>query len=130
MDRQIYKSETGRQLHAKTYFGSDPTLEICKSHTLMLPTMIRGIIQSSHGINAVMRISIILVVDDDSMNLVRTKMILGKYYDVLFAESGEEALDKLKKEKRCDENQHYAEHRDDDGQQQMSARLLFCPHCF
>ena len=41
----------------------------------------------------------ILVVDDDSMNLVRTKMILGKYYDVLFAESGEEALDKLKKEK-------------------------------
>ena len=41
----------------------------------------------------------ILVVDDDSMNLVRTKMILGKYYDVLFAESGEEALDKLKSEK-------------------------------
>lgn len=41
----------------------------------------------------------ILVVDDDSMNLVRTKMILGKYYDVLFAESGEEALDKIKKEK-------------------------------
>lgn len=40
----------------------------------------------------------ILVVDDDSMNLVRTKMILGKYYDVLFAESGEEALDKLKSE--------------------------------
>lgn len=41
----------------------------------------------------------ILVVDDDSMNLVRTKMILGKYYDVIFAESGEEALDKLKSEK-------------------------------
>lgn len=41
----------------------------------------------------------ILVVDDDSMNLVRTKMILGKYYDVLFAESGMEALDKLKEEK-------------------------------
>lgn len=41
----------------------------------------------------------ILVVDDDSMNLVRTKMILGKYYDVLFAESGKEALDKLKSEK-------------------------------
>ncbi len=41
----------------------------------------------------------ILVVDDDSMNLVRTKMILGKYYEVLFAESGIEALDKLKKEK-------------------------------
>ena len=35
----------------------------------------------------------ILVVDDDSMNLVRTKMILGKYYEVLFAESGIEALD-------------------------------------
>lgn len=41
----------------------------------------------------------ILVVDDDSMNLVRTKMILGKYYDVFFAESGDEALDKLKSEK-------------------------------
>ena len=41
----------------------------------------------------------ILVVDDDSMNLVRTKMIMGKYYDVLFEESGIEALDKLKKEK-------------------------------
>lgn len=41
----------------------------------------------------------ILVVDDDSMNLVRTKMILGKYYDVLFAESGAEALDKLENEK-------------------------------
>lgn len=41
----------------------------------------------------------ILVVDDDSMNLVRTKMILGKYYEVLLAESGIEALDKLKNEK-------------------------------
>ncbi|MCI8292256.1 MAG: response regulator [Hespellia sp.] len=41
----------------------------------------------------------ILIVDDDSMNLVRTKMILGKYYEVLFAESGSEALDKLKEEK-------------------------------
>lgn len=41
----------------------------------------------------------ILVVDDDSMNLVRTKMILGKYYEVLLAESGEEALEKLKNEK-------------------------------
>lgn len=40
----------------------------------------------------------ILVVDDDSMNLVRTKMILGKYYDIIFAESGTEALDTLKKE--------------------------------
>lgn len=41
----------------------------------------------------------ILVVDDDSMNLVRTKMILGKYYDVLLAESGKEALQKLESEK-------------------------------
>jgi len=41
----------------------------------------------------------ILVVDDDSMNLVRTKMILGKYYEVLLAESGIEALDKMKNEK-------------------------------
>lgn len=40
----------------------------------------------------------ILVVDDDSMNLVRTKMILGKYYEVLLAESGIEALDKLRNE--------------------------------
>lgn len=40
----------------------------------------------------------ILVVDDDSMNLVRTKMILGKLYDVLFAESGMEALNILEKE--------------------------------
>ena len=40
----------------------------------------------------------ILVVDDDSMNLVRTKMILGKQYDVVLAESGEAALNKLKTE--------------------------------
>ena len=41
----------------------------------------------------------ILVVDDDSMNLARTKIILGKEYDVLLAESGLEALAKLKMEK-------------------------------
>ena len=40
----------------------------------------------------------ILVVDDDSMNLVRTKMILGKQYDVILSESGEDALKKLKNE--------------------------------
>ncbi len=40
----------------------------------------------------------ILVVDDDSMNLTRTKMILREHYSVLFAESGEEALKKLKNE--------------------------------
>ena len=40
----------------------------------------------------------ILVVDDDSMNLVRTKMIFGKQYDVVLAESGEAALNKLKAE--------------------------------
>lgn len=40
----------------------------------------------------------ILVVDDDSMNLVRTKMILGKEYDVLLATSGMEALNKLRYE--------------------------------
>lgn len=37
----------------------------------------------------------ILIVDDDAMNLKRTKMILEKHYDVLLAESGQEALDKL-----------------------------------
>lgn len=37
----------------------------------------------------------ILVVDDDSLNLARTKMILGEDYVVLLAESGMEALDKL-----------------------------------
>ena len=41
----------------------------------------------------------ILVVDDDNMNLVRTKMILGKEYDVSLAASGIEALDILKNEK-------------------------------
>lgn len=40
----------------------------------------------------------ILVVDDDKMNLKRTKIILQRHYDVLFAESGEEALDILKDE--------------------------------
>ena len=38
----------------------------------------------------------ILVVDDDEMNLKRTKRILEKEYDVLLARSGLEALDKLK----------------------------------
>lgn len=41
----------------------------------------------------------ILVVDDDSMNLMRTKMILGKDYAVLLADSGVKALKKLKIEK-------------------------------
>lgn len=42
----------------------------------------------------------ILVVDDDTMNLVRTRMILEKVpYDVLLAESGQEALHKLETEK-------------------------------
>lgn len=40
----------------------------------------------------------ILVVDDDDMNLMRTKMILGKEYDVFLANSGVEALDTLKRE--------------------------------
>lgn len=40
----------------------------------------------------------ILIVDDDTMNLMRTKIILEKEYDVLLAESGMEALDKLKGE--------------------------------
>ena len=38
----------------------------------------------------------ILVVDDDTMSLKRTKLILQKLYDVIFAESGEEALELLK----------------------------------
>ena len=38
----------------------------------------------------------ILVVDDDNMNLARTKIILGKEYDVLTAESGMDALMRLK----------------------------------
>ena len=41
----------------------------------------------------------ILVVDDDEMNLKRTKVILSKCYGVLLAESGEEALQILEKEK-------------------------------
>lgn len=41
----------------------------------------------------------ILVVDDDKMNLKRTKMILEKHYDVLLAESGEEALKMIRTEK-------------------------------
>ncbi len=40
----------------------------------------------------------ILVVDDDTMNLKRTMIILKKHYDVLLAESGQEALDILKNE--------------------------------
>ena len=41
----------------------------------------------------------ILVVDDDEMNLKRTQMILEKHYNILLAESGSEALNKLKSEK-------------------------------
>lgn len=41
----------------------------------------------------------ILVVDDDAMNLKRTRMILEKHYNVLLAESGREALEKIKYEK-------------------------------
>lgn len=40
----------------------------------------------------------ILVVDDDVMNLKRTKLILDKHYNLVLAKSGEEALDKLKEE--------------------------------
>ncbi|GFI61811.1 response regulator SaeR [Clostridiales bacterium] len=40
----------------------------------------------------------ILVVDDDDMNLMRTKIILGKDYKVFFASSGAEALNILKHE--------------------------------
>ena len=40
----------------------------------------------------------ILGVDDDTMSLKRTKLILQKLYDVIFAESGEEALELLKTE--------------------------------
>lgn len=40
----------------------------------------------------------ILVVDDDVINLKRTKLILDKHYDLILAKSGEEALDKLKGE--------------------------------
>lgn len=41
----------------------------------------------------------ILVVDDDTMNLKRTRLILEKHYDWILAKSGEEALEKLKQEK-------------------------------
>ena len=37
----------------------------------------------------------ILVVDDDSLNLRRTQMILEKQYDVVLAESGEQAIAKV-----------------------------------
>ena len=37
----------------------------------------------------------ILVVDDDKMNLRRTRLILEKYCDILTAESGQEALDMI-----------------------------------
>ena len=40
----------------------------------------------------------VLVVDDDTMNLVRTKMILENDYEVLLADSGIKALDKIKGE--------------------------------
>ena len=40
----------------------------------------------------------ILVVDDDPMNLVRTRMILEKEYEVLLADSGIKALDKMRGE--------------------------------
>lgn len=41
----------------------------------------------------------ILVVDDDAMNLRRTKMILEKQYSVILAETGEKALEKLESNK-------------------------------
>ena len=41
----------------------------------------------------------ILVVDDDTMNLMRTKMILEKHYEIVLADSGEQALYKLRNEK-------------------------------
>jgi CheY-like chemotaxis protein len=41
----------------------------------------------------------ILIVDDDEMNLKRAKRILEKEYNVFLAESGREALDKLKTER-------------------------------
>lgn len=40
----------------------------------------------------------ILVVDDDEMNLKRTKMILEKQYNVILAGSGQDALKKLGRE--------------------------------
>lgn len=41
----------------------------------------------------------ILVVDDDKMNLRRTQIILSKQYEVLLANSGQEALNRLKTRK-------------------------------
>lgn len=41
----------------------------------------------------------ILVVDDDKMNLRRTQIILSKQYEVLLANSGQDALNKLKNRK-------------------------------
>ena len=41
----------------------------------------------------------ILVVDDDNMNLARTQIILGKDYNVLKAESGMDALMRLRETK-------------------------------
>ena len=41
----------------------------------------------------------ILVVDDDNMNPARTRIILGKEYDVVLADSGIEALAKLQNKK-------------------------------
>lgn len=40
----------------------------------------------------------ILVVDDDTMNLMRTMKILKEQYDVVVVESGLKALDKLKRQ--------------------------------
>lgn len=41
----------------------------------------------------------ILVVDDDTLNLMRTQKILEQSYDVLLAGSGEEALSVLERQK-------------------------------
>ena len=41
----------------------------------------------------------ILVVDDDTMNLMRTKMILDKYYEIVLADSGEKAPYVLRSDK-------------------------------
>lgn len=41
----------------------------------------------------------ILVVDDDDLNLMRTKRILGNDYEVILVRSGIEALDVLKRER-------------------------------
>ena len=41
----------------------------------------------------------ILVVDDDDMNLTRTRIILKNDYDVILVNSGMKALDTLKREK-------------------------------